>query len=139
MGSNPYHRISFTHMSSRRKAMLIYSKYDHVTIWQIYSQKHCRHRYSRNWYIKLECAASEILQTKSGVYLIMEKRVLGRSTHCTFFLSSKFFSYWIFLGKVLTRQCYTLTRCIWICSLFFLSSDFILLGFTGKVFNEAYS
>jgi len=70
MVSNTYHRSSSAHMSSRRDAMSIFSKYSQVTIWQIYSQKHCRHRHSRSWYIKLECAASEILHAESGVYLI---------------------------------------------------------------------
>ena len=48
MVSNTYHQSSSAHMSSRRDAMLIFSKYSQVTIWQIYSQKRCQHRNSRS-------------------------------------------------------------------------------------------
>jgi len=65
------HWSSSTHISSIRETMSIFRKYGQVKIWQIYSQKHFWHLHSRSWYIKLECAASNMLYAESRVYLIM--------------------------------------------------------------------
>jgi len=96
-GSNTYHRSSSTHMSSIREVMSIFSKYGQI--WQIYSQKYCWHRHSRNWYIKLECAASKMLHTECRVYLI-RRSVSSVGLHTVlFFLCPSFYPTGFFLSR----------------------------------------
>ena len=92
--SNTYQRSFSTHVSSRRDAVSICSKYGQETIWQIYSQKYSRHRHLKSWYIKLECATSEMLHDENKVYLIMGRvspvgfswaKFTSEMLHCTFF------------------------------------------------------
>lgn len=56
---------------------------------------------------------------------------------CTLFPLVQVLSQWVFLARFLTRQLANNYEYEIYIVLFFPSSDFVPLGFSGKVFNEA--
>ena len=69
------HRNSFIHMSSRRFAILMSSKYDHVIIWPICSLSHYQLRILRRWCTTLVCVdlrIFDILMRGGGVKFLKD-------------------------------------------------------------------